>query len=50
MVIAVNGTLVDEGVAKRLEASGIKRVSLSIDAGTEPVTTSFAVSTGPSGP
>ena len=32
MVIAVNGTLVDEGVAKRLEASGIKRVSLSIDA------------------
>lgn len=35
MVIAVNGTLVDEGAAKRLEASGIKRVSLSIDARDE---------------
>ena len=31
MVIAVNGTLVDEGVAARLKASGIRRVSLSID-------------------
>ncbi len=38
---AVNGTLVDEGAAKRLEASGIKRVSHRSTQGTKPVTTSF---------
>jgi len=31
MVIALNGTLLDEAAAKRLKASGIKRVSLSLD-------------------
>ncbi len=31
MVIAVNGTLVDKDSAERLKASGIQRVSLSID-------------------
>ena len=31
MVIAVNGTLVDENAAGKLKASGIRRVSLSID-------------------
>jgi heme b synthase len=31
MVLATNGTLVDEAVARRLIASGIKRVSISID-------------------
>ena len=31
MVIAVNGTLVDENTAGKLKASGIRRVSLSID-------------------
>ena len=31
MVIAVNGTLVDESTARKLKDSGIRRVSLSID-------------------
>ncbi|MCX5811643.1 MAG: radical SAM protein [Proteobacteria bacterium] len=31
LVIAINGTLLDEEKAKRLKAGGIKRVSLSID-------------------
>jgi MoaA/NifB/PqqE/SkfB family radical SAM enzyme len=31
MVIAVNGTLLDESTAGRLKAAGIKRVSLSVD-------------------
>ena len=31
MVIAVNGTFLDESTAERLKASGIKRVSLSVD-------------------
>jgi len=31
MVIAVNGTLLDESTAERLKTSGIKRVSLSVD-------------------
>lgn len=31
MVIAVNGTLVDENAAGKLKASGIRRVSLSLD-------------------
>jgi heme b synthase len=31
MVLATNGTLVDESIARRMIASGIKRVSISID-------------------
>jgi len=31
MVIAVNGTLLDAGRARRLKESGISRVSMSID-------------------
>ena len=36
MVMATNGTLVDESVAQKMIESGIKRVSISIDGKDAP--------------
>jgi AdoMet-dependent heme synthase len=35
MVMAVNGTLITEPIAKKMAASGIKRISISLDAATK---------------
>ncbi len=39
--MASNGTLIDEGIAKRIKESGIRRVSISIDGGTPQTHDSF---------